>query len=268
MTGLLAPTSGTVRIDGLDVTTHSLQTRRLIGYVPEQISLYPELRVSEYLDFRGRIKGVAAKQRRDRINACLDACDLSDVRRRLLSQLSKGYRQRVALADALLAEPKVLILDEPTVGLDPHQIRQTRELVRRLGEKTTILLSTHILPEVEMLCHKVVIIHQGRIVAEDAPQNLSQRLSAARTQTIRVQIQGNSPAIEKQLRSLSGVLQVSAQGQEQGFHAFNCTTEGQDIRPAIYDLAVKHQWRLRELSANEASLEEAFISLTQQPEAP
>ncbi|MBI3087957.1 MAG: ABC transporter ATP-binding protein [Candidatus Omnitrophica bacterium] len=206
LTGLLSPTSGSVRIDGLDVEAQSLEIRRRIGYLPENVSLYPELRVQEYLAYRARIKGVPRAQRRSRLDEALQRCALGDVRRRLIGRLSKGYRQRVGLADCLIGHPSILILDEPTVGLDPHQIRQTRELIRSLGQTTTILLSTHILPEVEMICQRVAIIDRGVIVAVDTPENLRKRLTGS--QVVHVELRGAEGVIEQalaQLKSIQGL---------------------------------------------------------------
>jgi len=263
LTGMLAPTAGSVQIEGLDVTQRSLEVRRRIGYLPEHIALYPELRVQEYLSYRASIKGVAAKERRSRIGAAMEQCAITDVRRHLIGRLSKGYRQRVALADCLLGQPKILILDEPTVGLDPHQIRQTRELITALGRTTTILLSTHILPEVEMTCSRVTIIDKGRIVAVDTPDRLRQRQSGI--QVVRIQVRGEPESIESALRQLPGVARVSPQGRTDGFASFDVEAHsGSDVREAIFRLAVEHQWALRELSQLQASLEDVFIHLTTQ----
>lgn len=261
LTGMIAPTEGAARIDGLDVSAHSLEVRRRIGYLPENVALYPELRVREYLGYRATLKGVSGRLRREQVDAALERCALGDVSRRLIGRLSKGYRQRVALADALLAQPKILILDEPTVGLDPHQIRQTRELITTLGRTTTILLSTHILPEVEMTCHRVTIIHQGRIVAVDTPTQLRRRLRG--TQLVRAQLRGEPSAIEPALKQLPSVTRVSLQGQTDGFASYDIETgTGADVREAIFRLAVERQWALRELSQLQASLEDVFIHLT------
>ncbi len=267
LTGMIAPTSGTVRIDGLDVTTQTLEVRRRIGYLPEHIALYPELRVREYLSYRASIKGVPRGQRAARVNEALERCAAGEVSRRLIGRLSKGYRQRVALADCLLGQPQILILDEPTVGLDPHQIRQTRALITELGRTTTILLSTHILPEVEMTCHRVTIINQGRIVAVDTPAQLRRRLTGA--QVVRVQLAGEPEAIQAALQSLPGVARVSLAGRTDGFAAFDVESAGgADVRETIFRLAVERQWPLRELSQAQASLEDVFIHLTTHEEAP
>ena len=258
---MLSPTAGSVQIDGLDVAQRSLEVRRRIGYLPEHIALYPELRVQEYLSYRASIKGVPANERRSRLAAAMEQCAIGDVRRQLIGRLSKGYRQRVALADCLLGQPKILILDEPTVGLDPHQIRQTRELITALGQTTTILLSTHILPEVEMTCSRVTIIDKGRIIAVDTPDRLRSRQSG--TQIVRVQLRGEPASVESALRQLPGVARVSRQGQTNGYASFDIEAkDGTDVREAIFRLAVERQWTLRELSQLQASLEDVFIHLT------
>ncbi len=206
LTGLLEPTEGAVRVEGMDVSTHPVEVRRRIGYLPENVSLYPELRVEEYLLYRAAIKGVARGQRRARLDEVLQRCALGDVRRRIIGRLSKGYRQRVGLSDCLIGHPSILILDEPTVGLDPHQIRQTRDLIKELGRQTTILLSTHILPEVEMICHRVAIIDKGKIIAVDSPDNLRKAMTG--TQVVHVSLRGEQTAIEQavtQLRAIPGL---------------------------------------------------------------
>jgi ABC-2 type transport system ATP-binding protein len=261
LTGMLAPTGGTVLIDGLDVTRHGVEIRRRIGYLPEHVALYPEMRVQEYLAYRAAIKGVPRRERRSRVEESLQRCDTVDAARQLIGRLSKGYRQRVALADCLIANPKILILDEPTVGLDPHQIRQTRALITELGRSATILLSTHILPEVEMLCHRVAIIDKGRIVATDTPAQLRQRLRG--TQVLQVELKGEPDAIEPALKQLPGVVRVSVKGQSDGFTAFEVETRPDtDVREAIFQLAARGRWALRELSTQGASLEDIFIHLT------
>jgi ABC-2 type transport system ATP-binding protein len=262
LTGMIAPSGGSVRIDGIDVTEHPLDVRRRIGYLPEHVALYPELRVREYLGYRACIKGVPRRERAGRIAAALEQCALTDVPRTLIGRLSKGYRQRVALADCLLAQPKILILDEPTVGLDPHQIRQTRELITTLGRTATILLSTHILPEVEMICHRVTIIDKGRIVAVDTPAQLRSRLRG--TQTVRTQLRAPASAVEPALKQLPGVTRVALQEGPDGFVLCEVEAADGDVREAIFRLAVERQWTLRELAQAQASLEDVFIHLTTQ----
>ena len=261
LTGMLSPTEGTVRIDGLDVAAESLEVRRRIGYLPEHVALYPELRVQEYLAYRARIKGVPGRERKARMREALEQCALTDVPRSLIGRLSKGYRQRVALADCLIGRPSILILDEPTVGLDPHQIRQTRELITQLGRTTTILLSTHILPEVEMLCQRVAIIDKGRIVAVDSPAQLRQRMQGL--QVVHVELRGDADAIQPALQQLPGVSRVSLSGRANGTAIFEVEAgQGDDVREAIFRLAVERHWTLRELSSLRASLEDVFIHLT------
>ena len=263
LTGLIAPTSGSVKILGLDVETQSLDIRKRIGYLPENVSLYPEMRVQEFLVYRAKIKAVARGQLASWIDEAVSRCGLGDVRRKLIGRLSKGYRQRVGLADCLVAHPAILILDEPTVGLDPHQIRQTRDLIKDLSRNTTILLSTHILPEVEMICNRVTIINQGRIVAVDTPDNLRRRLTGS--QTVRVELRADPAAIEQGLQQLRGVARVHRIGQADGFILFDVDVQGGvDIRESIFRLAVEHQWSLRQLSQTQASLEDVFIHLTTQ----
>ena len=261
LTGLVAPTDGSVTIGGLNAETHALEIRRRIGYMPENVSLYPELRVDEYLGYRAALKGVARAQRKNRVAEVVERCALGEVRRRLIGRLSKGYRQRVALADCLIGHPSLLILDEPTIGLDPHQIRQTRELIKTLGQTTTILLSTHILPEVEMICQRVTIIDHGRIVAVDTPGNLRQRLSGR--PIVQVEVRGDDATIEQRLQALPGVTRVSRQGQADGFTVFEIEAD-RDVREVIMRLVVEQHWALRQLVQRQASLEDIFIHLTTQ----
>ena len=232
LTGLLAPGGGSAKLNGLSIETHSLEIRRQIGYLPENVSLYPELRVQEYLSYRAQLKGVPRKERRARLDEVLGRCVLGDVRRKLIGHLSKGYRQRVALADCLIGRPSILILDEPTVGLDPHQIRQTRELIRGLGRSTTILLSTHILPEVEMICDRVTIINKGQIVAVDTPQNLRRRASGTGQQVVHVELRGPDAVIEQALAHLKQTAELHTEVRIPLEEVFiHLTTKEQDGEP-------------------------------------
>src|SRR5947207_2803593 len=174
----LPATSGTVRIAGLDVFHESVEVRRRIGYMPENNPLYPEMRVREYLRFRARLKGLGWRRSRERVATVMEQCGLADVSRRIIGQLSKGYRQRVGLADALVHEPELIILDEPTIGLDPNQIRSVRQLIKSLSPVHTVLISTHILPEAEMTCNRMVIMYEGKILAADTPENLQRLMSS------------------------------------------------------------------------------------------
>ena len=212
LTGFIPASAGRAAVAGVDVFEDSLEVRRHIGYMPENNPLYVDMRVSEYLKFRAKLKGVPRADRKERIDEVLEMCGIADVRHRIIGHLSKGYRQRVGLADALLAEPDLLILDEPTIGLDPVQIRQVRQLIKDLGKQHTILLSTHILPEVEMTCNRVIIIHRGKILASDTPDEPDEELHARRMRIIRskcaapgnAEVQANDCAAVDGVESVGG----------------------------------------------------------------
>lgn len=256
----LPATRGTVTVAGHDVFEDSLEVRRHIGYLPENDPLYPEMRVDEYLDFRARLKGIGGARRRKRVDEVKELCGLSDVGRRIIGQLSKGYRQRVGLAESLVHDPDLLILDEPTIGLDPNQNRQVRSLIKDLAKRHTILLSTHILSEVEMTCQRVLIINQGRIVASDTPENLRRLMHGG--QNLIAEIAGPRDAVTAELKSLPGVLDVSA-SEDGGWCrvVIGCEKES-DLREAVFDRVLRFGWRLRELKAEKKSLEDIFVSLT------
>jgi len=263
LTGFIPATSGRVRVGGTDVMEDSLEVRRRIGYMPENNPLYGDMRVREYLKFRAKLKGVARAERKDRLDEVMEMTGITDVRRRVIGQLSKGYRQRVGLADALLADPDLLILDEPTIGLDPVQIRQVRQLIKDLGKRHTILLSTHILPEVEMTCNRVIIIHHGKILASDAPANLVKKLHAGGV--IVAEVRAPGPDVEAKLRSLEGVAEVRTTALENGF--VQATVEpkpGADPREKIFQAAVASGWLLRELSRSRTTLEDIFVQVTRE----
>jgi len=265
LTSYLSPTSGKAEIDGLDVSKHSLKVRQLIGYLPENTPLYEDMRVNEYLDFRGALKGLKGKDRSSRLNSVVERCALGDVKRRIIGQLSKGYHQRVALAEAILGDPKVLILDEPTVGLDPHQIRQVRNLIKELGGERTIILSTHILPEAEMICGRVIIINKGELVAVDTPDNLRNRLIGGFT--IQLEVRGPADKIKEALSKVSGVNQVMVD-KEGDLARFNVNAQSDhDIREELFKVIVAGGWSLRELKYEMASLEDIFVHITTQEKA-
>ena len=203
LTCYMPATSGTATVDGYDVFRDSINVRKQIGYLPENVPLYPEMRVKEYLTFRAKLKRVSYRERKLKIDECIEKCRIKEVQNQIIGTLSKGYRQRVGLADTLVHDPKILILDEPTIGLDPNQIRQVRQLIKELGEKHTILLSTHILPEVEMLCGRVIIINKGKIVAMDTPSNLESQLKGG--SNIVLEVRGNGEKIKNALSSIKGV---------------------------------------------------------------
>ncbi len=253
ITGFLPATSGEVWVAGHNVMEESLDARRHIGYLPENVPLYGEMRVEEYLEYRARLKGIPRSVRRQRVDYVLERCRLQEMRRRLCGTLSKGYRQRVGLADALIHDPDILILDEPTVGLDPIQVRETRAVIRELREHHTVLLSTHILPEVEMLCQRVIIIHRGQIVLDD----YLDRLRGARVVELEVAVNG-SPVdrLRTSLEQLPGVRRVVA--REQGW--FQIVLDGDaDPRDSIAQTVVQNGYKLRHLAMKSETLEDKFV---------
>lgn len=259
LSGYMPPTSGSATVGGKDVFRDSLEVRRQVGYMPENAPLYLDMGVKEYLQYRAALKGLRGKDLRLRTGEVMDLCGITDVRRRLIGNLSKGYRQRVALADALVHRPPLLILDEPTNGLDPTQIRGVRELLRSLRPQHTILLSTHILSEVEQTCDRVVMIHHGRIKANDTPRNLTKGLRAAGT--VYVELQGGKDVAQK-LDAIQGVRKVLAEKAEKGWQAYSLRIESHtDVREAIQELATAEQWKIRELHRQLPSLEDVFIEL-------
>jgi len=268
LTGFLPGDSGSVRVAGHDVGRDSLAVRRSIGYLPEGVPLYPEMRVVEFLRFRAALKGVSRRQRRGEVGTVLEQAGIEDVRKRIIGTLSKGYRQRVGLADALLGKPRVLILDEPTVGLDPEQVIHFRELLREIGKNRTVILSTHILSEVEMVCSGAIIIHHGRVAAQDTAENLRRRVRDIAP--VLVEIDGPPGKVRSALESLEEVETVLA--AETGARDSSAATSayrayrlrpcrGRDPREAIFALARKESWTLRELHREDVPLEEAFLEI-------
>jgi len=260
LTSFLPPTSGRATVAGYDIFTQSLQARAHLGYMPESVPLYNDMRVNEYLDYRAAIKAVPHRRVAERVGDVKELCGLKEVERKLIGALSKGYRQRVGLADALLAEPDLLILDEPTIGLDPNQIRQVRELIKNLGKQHTILLSTHILPEVEMTCSRVIIIHQGRIQACDTPDNLLGQIRQAGVVVVEAKVGAEDGAEE--LKKISGVREVMMD-VDGDWKKFSLRVEsGADVREEIFRLATARHWSVRELSQRRATLEDVFVEIT------
>jgi ABC-2 type transport system ATP-binding protein len=259
LTGFLPPSEGTASIEGHDVMSEPVEVRRRIGYMPESNPLYPEMRAREYLSFRANLKGVPRRLRKRRIAECSERCGVTEVAGQIIGTLSKGYRQRVGLADALLGDPDVLVLDEPTIGLDPNQVRETRGLIRSLSERHTVLISTHILAEAEAICKRVLIIDRGRIVADDTPHALSDKTLQA---AVIVEIKGNAQEIAAALRGLDGVDHVDAL-ERNGWHKFSVVTAPKaDVREAIFRMATARGWVLRELTLSRASLEDVFHRIT------
>jgi ABC-2 type transport system ATP-binding protein len=261
----LPATSGTVRVAGLDVFRHSEEVRRRIGYMPENNPLHFDMRVREYLKFRARLKGLSHKKSRDRVDTVLAQCSLTDVSHRIVGQLSKGYRQRVGLADALVHEPELIILDEPTIGLDPNQIRAVRQLIKGLANAHTVLISTHILPEAEMTCNRMVIMYQGTILAADTPENLQQFMSS------KSQVLAEISAPADELRSCwADIPEIEtydvAACEGDYFRCALTPRNGMDLRPMIFELARERGWPLRELTRNRHSLEDIYVQLTRPAE--
>lgn len=255
-------TSGSVRVAGFDVFHQSDEVRRRIGYMPENNPLYPEMRVKEYLKFRARIKGLGWRKSRERIGIVMEQCGLTDVSRRIIGQLSKGYRQRVGLADALVHEPDLIILDEPTIGLDPHQIRSVRQLIKNLGGKHTVLISTHILPEVEMMCSRVLIMFGGKILASDTPENL-QRLMSGNGQIV-AEIAAPIMSLRNCFAQMDSLANYEITGGIGEFHRCVLMPRNEvDLRPAIFALARDRGWTVRELTRSRHSLEDIYVQITQ-----
>jgi ABC-2 type transport system ATP-binding protein len=260
LTCYLPPTSGGATVNGFDIFHQSEQVRENLGYLPENVPLYTEMRVTEYLDFRGRLRKMDRATRCKRIEYVLERCWLKNVQRRVIGHLSKGYRQRVGLADSLLHNPPVLILDEPTVGLDPTQIRETRKLIKDLGGDHTVMLSTHILPEVEAVCDRAIVIAAGKIVAQGSPDELR----ASRRMQARVLVECKAPQQELKMAMarVSGVADVETSSADGYATAAVRPKEGYDVREEMARTVIQHGWPLREIRLEHATLEEFFIQVT------
>jgi ABC-2 type transport system ATP-binding protein len=262
LTSFMPATSGTARVAGFDVFDNSLEVRRHIGYLPENPPVYPDMTVESYLDFVARIKGVPAEKRAQRVTDALEKTNITDKRDELIKRLSRGYKQRVGLAQALVHDPDVIILDEPTVGLDPKQIIEVRHLIKNLAGNHTIILSTHILPEVSMTCDRVVIINKGKIAAVDTPQNLTSQLKGG--QRIRVEVQASEQPLREVLAQIPGASHVQIEAAPLTGHVLATieAAEGKDIRSAIAARIVEKGWPLFELKGVSLSLEDIFLELT------
>jgi len=261
LAGYLAPTSGTARINGFDCVEQSLEVRRSLGYLPENVSLYPDLTVVQFLRFAAQAKGVEAAGQAAEIRRVMAACGLEEVEGKLVAALSKGFRQRLGLAQALLHQPPVLILDEPTIGLDPSQIVEIRGLIKNLEGAHTVVLSSHILPEVAQLCHRVIIINRGRIVASDTPDNLSRQLGQGAR--ISLAVQGPEAQVTAALQAVPGVARVNNRGE--GRYLVEGAND-QDLRPELARLLVQQGFDLLELKTQEFTLEEVFLNLVTEEE--
>jgi ABC-2 type transport system ATP-binding protein len=261
LTGYMPATEGKAVVAGFDVFEQPIDAKRRTGYLPETPPLYPDMTVAEYLDFVARIKGVSALDRKARVKQVMERARVADMAQRMCSKLSKGYKQRVGLAQALIHNPDVLILDEPTAGLDPKQIIETRELVKELAGNHTIILSTHILPEVSQTCQRVVIINRGKVVAVDTPDNLTARLRGS--ETMYVQIESDSRDVAGALQRIAGVTRVAETERHDGSVGFEVESDqGHDIRRELARTIVMGGWGLMELRPMRMSLEDVFLSLT------
>ncbi|MEI6714044.1 MAG: ABC transporter ATP-binding protein [Verrucomicrobiota bacterium] len=261
LTGYMPPSSGRATIAGFDIFSQSLEARRHIGYLPESTPLYHDMRVNEYLRYRAALKGVDSDEIKERVGDVIEACNLQDKERAIIGTLSKGQRQRVGIADALVNDPDLLILDEPTIGLDPNQIRQVRELIQNMAGRRTVLISTHILPEVEIMCSRVIVIHKGKIRASDTAENLLRNHRAAGT--IHLELANPPNDTVEILTTIAGVKSVQEVPSDSGIR-FNLRTDA-DANPSeeILRLISEKQWSLTELSRRKTTLEDVFVDLTQ-----
>jgi ABC-2 type transport system ATP-binding protein len=254
-------TSGVARVAGLDVCAHADEVRRKIGYMPENNPLHLDMRVREYLRFRAQLKGLGNRRARERVESVIAQCGLVEAQGRIIGQLSKGFKQRVGLADALVHEPELIILDEPTIGLDPSQIRAVRQLIKDLAPRHTVLLSSHILPEVELTCHRVLIMREGRILAADTPENLERSMS--RHGQIIAEIAAPPGELRDCWEAMGEVADYDICAAEGEYLRCALTaSNGGDLRPQIFALAAQRGWKLRELSRRRYSLEDVYIRLT------
>lgn len=265
ITGFMPPTRGKVSLDGYDVVENSLEVRRRVGYLPETVPLYTDMTVSSYLRYMGTLRGMPPRSIKRRIGDVIDICRLGDYRKTQIGKLSKGFRQRVGIAQAIIHEPEVLILDEPTIGIDPIQVVETRRLIQELGKEQTVVLSSHILPEVSMICGRVLIINEGRIVAEDTPSNLAQRFQGV--DRLEVEIGGPVAQVLTVLRNVKGVAEVNHQRlQERELYDIQLG-RGQDLRDEISRAVISNGWSLLSMQVVGMSLEDIFLKLTTQEES-
>ena len=260
ITGFLPASEGSAKIAGFDVMRQSLQARKNVGYLPETVPLYTGLTGRTYLDFMASIRGITGKRKSQRIAYVMDICNVLNVAEKQIAKISRGYRQRVGLAQALIGDPPVLVLDEPTVGLDPKQINETRQLIKRLGREHTIILSTHILPEVSATCNRVIIINEGKLVAVDTPENLTRRLKGA--ERVEVEIRGPRDDVLPALRSVQGVTHVEPGGRDASQTYYVEAQVNRDVRELLASTVVNKGWGLLQLRSVGMSLEDIFIKLT------
>ena len=262
LTGYIPPTSGTALIGGYDIFLNSLIAKQKIGYMPENVPLYDDMRVREYLLFRAELKGLRGQDVRKHMNEALELCSIKDIKSQMISSLSKGFRQRVGLADALINKPLLLILDEPTNGLDPSQIRSFRELIKELAENHTILISTHILSEVELTCDRVLIINKGKMIGNNTPLELSEKIKSSTT--ISLELKSQDHDIRDTISNISGIKKVTLEKQEDDWKFFRIRVDyGNDLREEIMNLGNKRNWLIREIHYQRSNLEDAYIEMIQ-----
>jgi len=256
----LPASSGSVRVAGFDVFSQADEVRRRIGYMPENNPLHKDMRVREYLKFRASLKGLSRHRTRERMDVVLSQCGLTDVSRRIIGHLSKGYQQRVGLADALIHEPDLVILDEPTIGLDPNQIRAVRQLIKDLGQDHTVLISTHILPEVEMTCNRVLILHEGRILAADTTENLQRSINAEGQ--ILAEVEAPLEELRALWEAIPEVENFDLSPTDGDYVRCAITARADtDLRPQIFSLVCERGWKMRELTRSRYSLEDIFVQV-------
>ena len=268
LTGFLPASGGTAKVAGYDVAEQAIEAKRHIGYLPENVPLYPEMTVKDYLSFIADLRGVPRKIKRTRLDETMEMVRITNVRDTLIGKISRGYRQRVGIAQALVHRPDVVILDEPTIGLDPKQIIETRQLIKSLGGQHTVILSSHILPEVAMTCHRVVIINEGKVAAVDSTENLTRRMQGS--ERVRLEVRGPRDEVLTRLRKVERVLRVDlVPGGEDGHLTLEVESEpGSDARERVAAVVVGAGWGLRELRAVGLSLEDVFLKLTTKEEIP
>ncbi len=262
LTGFLPPDTGKVRIAGFDLSKEPIQVRKRIGYLPESVPLYREMTVSAFLRFLATIRGVIGKQRDIRIKEVLKLCRLAEYEQSPITRLSKGYRQLVGIAQAIIHEPEVLILDEPTIGIDPRQVVHIRNLIKEYGRKHTVILSSHILPEVSMICERIMVMDQGRIIAVDRPDKLAAGIEG--THKFEIEAAGDEKKILDLIAKVEGVVTVRAKGRGEERRFWVETQAGRDIRDALTSAIMKGGFRLLGLTTKEMSLEDIFLRLTKQ----
>jgi ABC-2 type transport system ATP-binding protein len=262
LTGFIGATSGSASVGGFDVFKQSLEVRRRVGYLPETTPLYNEMRVDGFLKLMCKLRGVPPSRRRARVGEAIESCGLEERRTEVIGRLSRGLRQRVGLAQAIVHEPDALILDEPTAGLDPGQTRETRDLIKQLGRRHTVILSSHILSEVEATCDRVLIINEGRIVADGAPGKLAQRLGSGRRHEVEMVVRGDAAAVEDTVRGVAGVDEVTVAAEGEGAVRVVATTAVADLREKLSRAVILAGFGLLEVQERALTLEDVFLQLT------